>query len=89
MTVENVGIPTPAPLAQVMVGIAGRGVGVGWTKAHHAERRVATDRRAPLPPLSNLAIDRVGKVARRQCAMSSAAAGDFAYPTAALYRLKN
>jgi hypothetical protein len=37
---------------------------------------------APLPTLSDLAVDRVGKVAQGQCAKTSAAAGDFAHPTA-------
>ncbi len=34
---------------------------VGWAKAHHAERGVGTDRRAPLPTLSDLAVSPRGQ----------------------------
>src|SRR5216684_5144038 len=59
---------------------------VGWAKAHRAEQRYLARtimRLCPRCPTSPL--DRVGKVARGQRAISSATAGDFAHPTTLPY----
>src|SRR5215472_14334674 len=49
-------------------------------KGASPRRPSCTSSHAPLPTLSDLSFDRLGKVARDECVTSSAVAGDFAHP---------